>query len=204
MGPLPVKRRLVKPLPAPDIRPPEPGIRDEDYAFILNVIRHEGRTFETTPGTFAVHGEEELRDIILAHLNGHFQGDATGETFRKSGKTDIRIEDANRAAFVGECKIWRGAKELMEAVDQLLGYLTWRDSKAALILFNKDIAGFSAIQEKIPGVIQKHPKHVREGNPEQAGEWRFVCRSAEDDQRHVIIHVFLFNLFVPDKASGSN
>ena len=201
VSPLPVKRRLVKPLPAPDNRPPEPGIRDEDYAFILSVVRHEGRTFEATPRTFAVHNEEELRDIILAHLNGHFQGDATGETFRKSGKTDIRIEDKSRAAFVGECKIWRGAKELTQAVDQLLGYLTWRDCKAALILFNKDVAGFSSIQGKVPEVLREHPKYVREVNSDQAGEWRFVCHSAEDDQRLVTVHVFLFNLFVATDQS---
>ena len=201
MNPLPVKRRLVKPLPTPSNRTPEPGIRDEDYAFILNVIRHEGRTFEATPRTFAVHNEEELRDIILAHLNGHFQGDATGETFRKSGKTDIRIEDKSRAAFVGECKIWRGAKELTEAVDQLLGYLTWRDCKAALILFNKNVGGFSAIQEKAAEILRKHPKHVREVKSDQVGEWRFVFQSAEDDQRQVAVHVFLINLFVSTEAS---
>jgi hypothetical protein len=41
----------------------------------VNVIRHEGRSFEATPGTFVKHDEEELRDIILAHLNGHYEGD---------------------------------------------------------------------------------------------------------------------------------
>jgi hypothetical protein len=46
---------------------------EDDYEFILKVIRHEGRTYETTPKTFAVHDEEELRDIIVAHLNGHYE-----------------------------------------------------------------------------------------------------------------------------------
>ncbi|REJ92329.1 MAG: hypothetical protein DWQ34_13145 [Planctomycetota bacterium] len=195
-SPLPVKRRLVKPLPAASNRPPEPGIRDEDYTHILKVIRHEGRTFEATPRTFAVHDEEELRDIIVAHLNGHFEGDATGETFRRHGKTDIRIEDQNRAAFVAECKVWRGPKELTKAVDQLLSYLTWRDCKAALIFFNKDVAGFTGIQQKIPEALSQHPNCVRALNSDQAGEWRYKFRSAEDEQRHVIVHVFLFNLFV--------
>lgn len=197
MTPLPVKRRLLKPLPPPTNRPAEPGIRDEDYAFILNVIRHEGRTFEATPRTFAVHDEEELRDIVLAHLNGHFEGDATGEAFRKNGKTDIRIEDKNRAAFVGECKVWRGPKELTKAVDQLLSYLTWRDSKAALIVFNKDTAGFAAIQSKVPEVLGQHPRCSRSVSSDQAGEWRFVLRSADDEERLVTLHVFLFNLYVP-------
>ena len=72
--PIQVKKAITKPLPpAPDSGyKPEPGITDTDYEYILSVIRHEGRTFETTPGTYFIHDEEELRDIILAHLNGHF------------------------------------------------------------------------------------------------------------------------------------
>jgi hypothetical protein len=105
--PVKIVRKLVRPLPPPPKSgyKPEPGITEEDYLHILSVIRHEGRTFETTPKTFAVHDEEELRDILLAHLNAHYQGDAAGEAFRRSGKTDIRIEDNDRAAFVAECKI---------------------------------------------------------------------------------------------------
>jgi len=86
-----------------------------------------------------------LRDILLAHLNGHYQGDATGEAFRRSGKTDIRIEDGIRAAFVAECRVWNGQKELSQAIDQLLGYLTWRDCKAAIIIFNKHNSKFSGL-----------------------------------------------------------
>ena len=123
---IPIKRKLVKPLPPAPNKPPEPGINDADYEHILGVIRHEGISYETTPETFAKHDEEELRDIILAHLNGHYPGEATGETFRRSGKTDIRIEDEKRAAFVAECKVWRGASELSKAIDQLLSYLIVR------------------------------------------------------------------------------
>ena len=35
---------------------------------------------------------------------------ATGETFCKLDKTDILIEFENKAAFIGECKIWHGEK----------------------------------------------------------------------------------------------
>lgn len=202
VSPLPIKRRLVKPLPAPSGRNSEPGIRDDDYTYILNVIRHEGSTYEATPQTFAVHDEEELRDIIVAHLNGHFEGGATGETFRRRGKTDIRIEARDRAAFVAECKLWRGAKEITKAIDQLLSYLTWRDCKAALIVFNKDVAGFSEIQEKVPEVLSQHPRFIRQLTAERHGEWRFEFRSADDEQRHVIVHVFLFNLFIANIDTG--
>ena len=98
--PIRIERKLAKPLPPPPNSgyKAEPGISEPDYEHILSVIRHEGRTFESAPSTFSMHDEEGLRDIILAHLNGHYEGGATAETFRRSGKTDIRIEDQERAA----------------------------------------------------------------------------------------------------------
>lgn len=196
--PIPIKRKLIRPLPPPPKSgfKPEPGITVQDYEHILSVIRHEGRTFETTPKTYAVHGEEELRDIMLAHLNGHYQGTATGETFRRSGKTDIRIEDQNRAAFVAECKLWRGKEELFKAINQLLGYLTWRDCKTALILFNKEIKKFNDLLIKIPEALRAHQKFKRALTEGVDGEWRFEFFSAEDESRQIIIHVFIFNLYI--------
>lgn len=193
-----VKRKLVRPLPLPPASgyKPEPGIAEEDYEHILSVIRHEGCTFEATPRTFAVHDEEELRDIILAHLNGHYQGGATGETFRLTGKTDIRIEAEDRAAFVAECKVWRGPKEILAAVDQLLGYLTWRDCKAALIIFNKGNARFTELLSKVPETLHSHMLFKKEIGQLGNGEWRFVFRSLEDDLRQVTVTVFVFNLYV--------
>lgn len=196
MQKLPIRRKLVRPLPPAPKSRPEPVIADEEFEHIINIIRHEGLSWETTPRTFAKHDEEELRDIILGHLNTHYQGGATGETFRKSGKTDIRIEDQNRAAFVGECKVWRGPKELMNALDQLLGYLTWRDCKAALVIFNKNVAGFSDIRDKVPATLQSHGNFIRALDPKQAGEWRFFFSSADDPGLKVTVHIFLFNLFV--------
>lgn len=195
---LPLQRRLIRPLPKPPESrfKPEPGIAPEDYEHILAVIRHEGRTFEITPKTYCVHDEEELRDILLAHLNGHYMGDATGETFRRTGKTDIRIETDNRAAFVAECKIWRGKKQLVAALNQLLGYLTWRDCRAALVIFDKDVAGFSEILSKVPEILKAHPGYRRDLYTQEAGEWRFEFASKADEVRRILTHVFLFNLYV--------
>lgn len=196
--PVKIKRKLVRPIPPPPKSgfKPEPGLIEEDYTHILSVIRHEGRTFETTPKVFSIHEEEELRDIMLAHLNGHYQGDASGEVFRLKGKTDIRIEDKNRAAFVAECKIWKGPKELSKAIDQLLGYLTWRDCKAAIVIFNKHIAKFSGILDVVPAVFHEHSKYKREVDTKEHGEWEFHMTSLEDEGRQVRVHVFVFNLYV--------
>lgn len=194
---LQVRRPPPLPVPPKGALQPEPGITDDDYEKILSVIRHEGRTFETTPKTFAKHDEEELRDIILAHLNGHFEGVATGETFRRKGKTDICIEDKERSAFIGECKVWNGAGEIGKALEQLLSYLTWRDSKAALVVFNTSVARFSELPERMRQAVVEHRFFVSEANVGKPGEYRFVMRSAEDDGRRVKVHVFLFNLYCP-------
>jgi hypothetical protein len=194
MTQLPIKRKIITPLAGKQKSDPEYGISSEVYGQILKVIRHEGATFERTPSTFAVHNEEELRDILLAHLNGHFEGRAAGEAFRKKGKTDISIEFNNRAAFVAECKIWSGDKKILEAVDQLLGYLTWRDVKTALIIFNKDVAGFTNIQEKLPEIFKTYANFVGIGDS-IPGEWRLRVQSADDEKRIIEVHVFLFNLF---------
>ena len=201
MKPIPVQRRIVKPLPPP----PTGGFKSEwqvpeaEYENILTIIRHEGRTYEATPTTYAIHEEEELRDIILAHLNGHYKGDASGETFRRAGKTDIRIEMESRSAFVGECKIWKGPKTVTESVDQLLSYLTWRDCKAAIVIFNKDVAGFSDLLQKIRPTLESHPRFTKVTADSAQAEWRCVFRSADDDARLVHVHVFVFNIFTGGK-----
>jgi len=194
---IPVEIRRPPPLPVPpkEGMKPEPGIDDAIYEKILSVIRHEGRTFETAPATFAKLDEEELRDILVAHLNGHFEGGATGETFRRKGKTDIRIEDKERSAFVAECKVWGGAGEITKAVGQLLSYLTWRDSKAALVVFNKAVAGFSELPERMRQTILTHPFFLREIPTNNPGEYRFLMRSEEDPGRRVTVHAYLFNLY---------
>jgi hypothetical protein len=199
---IPIKRKLVRPLPPAPDRPRAFGIREEDYEHILSVIRNEGRTYETTPSTYVAHDEGGLRDIILAHLNGHYLGNATGETFRKRGKTDIRIEFEDRAAFVAECKIWKGQRELEDAIDQLLNYLTWRDCKGAIVLFNKNVAHFSQIRDKLPSVMEHHSRYVGTLPCRESGEWRYRVAQPEDAGDCITIHVFLFNLYTGGSQKG--
>lgn len=202
--PIEMSRKVPRPLPRPPVAgyKPEPAISDQNYEDILGIIRHAGATFEVAPQTYKSLGEEGLRDNVLSHLNAVFEGRATGETFRKYGKTDIRIEEESRSAFVGECKLWGGEKILLEALDQLLGYLTWRDCKAALVMFNKDVAAFSGVQQTIEASLKKHPCFLRAKETRLSGEWRFVFRSAEDDSREVTVHVFAFNLFVAKERAA--
>lgn len=205
LKPIKVQRQLVKPLPAVPKRgaAPEYGLTAEQYQHILEVIRHAGRTFETTPKTYAVHDEEELRDIVLANLNTHYKGLATGETFRNTGKTDVRLELENRNAFVAECKVWRGEAEIPGALDQLTSYMTWRDCKGALIVFNKAVAGFSELLEKLPAAVATHPRCRKDLGQQEQGEWRYIFASGEDEAREITVQVFLFNVYYAPAAKGT-
>lgn len=201
--PIEVAKRISRPLPRPPAAgyKPEPAITNETYEELLAIIRHAGASFEGTPQTYGPLGEEGLRDNVLSHINVVFEGKATGETFRKYGKTDLRLEEESRSAFVGECKLWGGEKVLLDALTQLLGYVTWRDCKAALILFNKDVAGFSGVQATIDTSLQGHPKFLRAVSTGRTGEWRFVFQSQDDAGREVTVHVFAFNLYVVPERS---
>jgi hypothetical protein len=197
--PIKVNKKITKPLPPSPKEgyKAEPGITDSDYDNILKLIRHSGISFEKTPKTFFVHDEEELRDIILSQLNAVYEGDAKGETFNKSGKTDILISDEGRSAFIAECKIWHGQKNLLEAIDQLLSYLTWRDCKTALVLFNKNNKNFTQILASIDGTISSHPNFISKIEQKDASEWLYKMRAKDDESRVVKMNVMFFNLYCP-------
>jgi len=199
--PIKVNKKITKPLPPPPKEgfKAEPGITDNDYENIIKLIRHGGISFEKTPKTFGVHDEEELRDIILSQLNAVYEGEAKGETFNKSGKTDILISEEGRSAFIAECKIWRGQKSFSEAIDQLLSYLTWRDCKTALIVFNKKNKNFSQILGSVDRTVTSHPNFISKIEQKDANEWLYKIRAKDDDTRIVKMNVMFFNLFCPAK-----
>lgn len=197
LTPIAVAKKVIRDLPPIADAKQSSGfsISDEAYANILAAIRAQGRTFEKAPATFAKFDEEELRDVILGNLNTHFQGQATGETFRAKGKTDICIEQDNRAAFIGECKIWYGVKELVEGLHQLLGYLTWRDCKTALVVFNKDRSKFSELLDKAPTALRGCESFCGETKQSEPGEWRMNFKAPGDDGRIVTVHLMIYNLY---------
>ena len=201
LEPIKVNKKITKPLPPPPKEgfKAEPGITDADYDNIIKLIRHSGISFEKTPKTFSVHNEEELRDIILSQLNAIYEGDAKGETFNKAGKTDILISEEGRSAFIAECKIWRGQKSFIDAIDQLLGYLTWRDCKTALIVFNKNNKNFSQILESVDNIVSAHQKFISKVSQKYENEWLYKMRAQDDETRVIKMNIMFFNLYCPDK-----
>ena len=114
---------------------PEPTLPDSEYQDILQTIHDVGKMFERLSSTYSGKDEEALRDHLLLYLEPRFEGSATGETFNSTGKTDILIRYENSSVFIAECKFWSGKKGYLKIITQLLRYLTWRDSKSAVIVF---------------------------------------------------------------------
>jgi len=140
-----------------------------------------GIEMERHPTVYAGKDEETLRDHFLMMLSPHFQS-ATGETFNRNGKTDILIRHEGENVFVAECKFWSGEKGLRNAIDQLLGYLTWRDSKTAILLFvqRKKIG---PVLEKARTAVIGHPCYVSEKGEEEQGRANFRMHLPEDESR---------------------
>ena len=134
-----VRRRIAPKFPSASSDPykPEPALSTDDYEHILSVISYMAFVMERSPSAFSTMDEETLRSHILVQLNGHYEGQATGETFNYEGKTDILIRADGKNIFIAECKFWNGAKKFRTSIDQLLGYLSWRDTKTAILLFNR-------------------------------------------------------------------
>jgi len=82
----------------------------------------------------------------------------TGETFNGEGKSDIIIRQGGANVFIAECKIWEGVTAFTAAIDQLQRYVTWRDTKTALIIFNRN-KGFSDVIQKAQEAVRAHPQY---------------------------------------------
>ena len=160
------------------------------YRDILRQVSSWATALERVPGTSSKFDEEGLRDQLLVALNASWEGQAGGELFNGAGKTDILIRHDDRNVFIAECKIWRGPQSATDAVSQLLSYLVWRDSKAALIVFIKNAGATSAI-EKLYEQVARHPRCVMalasEGEPDVRP--REFVMTADDDDRRVSLAV---------------
>ncbi len=204
--PAPEIRRKIQPkvaVPPPGSAAPykaEPTLVDEEYEHILSVISRISIVMERSPHAFATMDEESLRTHLLVQLNGHYEGQATGETFNFEGKTDILIRAQGKNIFIAECKIWRGPKELLEAIDQLLGYTQWRDTKTAIIIFNRN-KDFSAVVNQIRPVVESHARFKR--FDKQVGEtaFQFVFKQRDDEAREMVLTVLAFNVPLPSPAT---
>jgi hypothetical protein len=138
-------------------------------------------------------GEENIRQHFLVQLNGQYQGQATGETFNFDGKTDILIRSEGRNVFIAECKFWRGEKQFIEAVDQLLSYLSWRDTKSAVIIFNKN-KNLTSVVEAIKQSMDSYQHKKRGPQIESDTRLRYVMGNPTDHDREIFMTVMVYDI----------
>lgn len=185
---------IVKPIVNEKGFKPEPKLDNENYQKILKIINDIGKNFERMPSVYKDKGEEDLRDHILMILDPNFEfGSASGETFNKTGKTDIQLRYDSSVVFIAECKFWSGPKNYLSTIDQLLKYLTWRDNKASVIIFVKQ-KDFSSILIKVETETIKHPNflNVVDKTDENWFNYRFHINS--DRNREIQLAIQVYNI----------
>jgi hypothetical protein len=85
---------------------------------------------------------------------------------------------------------------LRAAIDQVLDYASWRDTKTAILLFNRG-HDFSTVLSKIVPIIQKHGAYVRNIEVDGRTEKSFILKSPKDSSQELTLTVLAFNLPIP-------
>lgn len=173
---------------------PEPTIDLSTYQQILRYINDAGKNFERMPSIYSSKKEEDLRDHILFVIDPHFKnGSATGETFNKRGKTDILVRYDSSIVFIAECKFWKGEKSFLETIDQLMKYLTWRDTKTSVIIFvkQKDI---TSVLQKIKAIAPTHSNFLAYVDESDENWLNYRFHINDDVNREVLLAVQIFHI----------
>jgi hypothetical protein len=190
-----VRRKITPALPPAAMATfePEPMLDAENYEHILSVIQNMAHVMERSPSAFKSMGEEDLRQHFLVQLNGHFEGAATGETFNVNGKTDILLRSSGKNVFIAECKFWKGSKQYRDTIDQLLGYTAWRDTKTAILVFNRGTA-MSTVLAAIAAETPSHKNFKRIVNWNHESGFRYVFQHSDDPNREFMLTVLIFDV----------
>ena len=175
---------------------PEPCLEMKTYNDIISEVNQIGKSMERKPSLYEGKDEEGLRDVFVAMLETRFEGiTATGETFNHCGKTDILLKYAEDGTnlFIAECKFWHGKKHFHAAISQLFDrYLSWRDSKTALIMFVNG-ANFTKVLDSIKESVPEHPYFLSTVNESKESSFSFIFRLPNDVSKKVYFEVMVFN-----------
>jgi len=191
-----IKRKIAPKLPIASTLPyePEPVLEMAHYEHVLKIIQSMTQVMERSPSAFETMKEENLRQHFLVQLNGQFEGKATGETFNTNGKTDILLRENDRNVFIAECKFWKGANQYQKTIDQLLGYTAWRDTKTAILIFNRNTT-MTTVLDSVKAETEKHANYKRTllDWKHETG-FRYVFHQNGDKNRELILTVLVFDI----------
>lgn len=172
-----------------------PVLPDGFYEDVIDVIYTFFKSVEKKPSTYQGKDEEALRDYVIPTLETRYTNTTvTGETFNKGGKTDILVKyKDNSNLFVAECKFWKGEVVFNDTINQLFDrYLTWRDSKVALIFFvtNKE---FSKVLTTIQESVCKHPYYLRDNGSHGESSFSYIFHFPMDKGKFVFTEIMAFH-----------
>lgn len=189
-----IKKKIIPQLPPtrPNT-PPEPVLDMNEYENILKIISNMVTVMERSPKAFIGMEEEDLRTHFLVQLNGQYEGQATGETFNSNGKTDILIRTNNKNIFIAECKFWKGEEGFKETINQILGYTSWRDTKTAILLFNRN-KNTSNVLSQIPEILKFHPNFSKEIEYQSETGFRVAMKNNGDNEKELTLTVLVFDI----------
>ena len=99
--------------------------------------------------------------------------------------------------LVCECKIWAGQALYHSTINQLIGYLTWRNNFGVMITFVKK-KNLTKILEEIPAITTSHPNYVN--GFRKINDTHFVSHNhlAQDTHKNVELHHLLYNLYLEE------
>ena len=193
------KKKIPKPVPSKSSTIKDvvltPTLNKEVYKDIKEVLFNVGQAFERKPSLYRDKGEDDLRDMFLLFLETRYDSTSgVGEAFNKKGKTDILLKYGPDGSnlFVAECKIWHGKSMMLKAIDQLLGYLTHRDSKTALMFF-VDQKELNNVIETVKMEITEHPKYKQMVNVNHDTSIGYEFELPNDSKCVVDIEVMFFH-----------
>ena len=94
---------------------------------------------------------------------------------------------------MAECKFWSGAKNHFATIDQVLSYLTWRDSKTAIIYFvnTKEMAApLKAIEES----SSQHACFVKLNEKRESSWFDYTFHLPSDPDVMIRLNILCFHL----------
>ena len=82
---------------------------------------------------------------------------------------------------------------LTETIDQLLGYTSWRDTKVAVIIFNRN-KDFSRVLTSIHETAKTHANFKRELSGSTETVFRYCFAHKDDKNRELFLTLLAFDV----------
>ena len=95
--------------------------------------------------------------------------------------------------FIAECKFWSGEKGYLKTISQLLNYLTWRDTKASVVMFVRQ-KDFTTILEKVETSTNQHENYLGFVNKSDENWFNYRFHINGDKNRELKLAVQLYHL----------